>query len=280
MNNNSSRFGKYLELMFEATDGSICGASMSHYLLEKSRVTVRNDKEQNFHIFYQLYAGLAASGTLADHGLSVPSKNNYLNNPPGPPDASVLDGTLETCGDGLASEWQEVITGMAFIGVEGAPMVSLTNLLAGIIVAGDIKFKEGASDQSQVSNPDKVTQVAKLLGVDAAVLSKSFTVTTLKIGNDTQDKFLNVEEASSNRDAMAKMVRLLLRCACMHEKARWTVHHCLHLRLVRVCHPLNRFGVSTLADFQQDLCVGLRVVQRDSRRSKIGQQGDVHHRCP
>eukprot|EP00035_Acanthoeca_spectabilis_P019895 m.430125 g.430125 ORF g.430125 m.430125 type:complete len:1030 (-) comp17117_c0_seq1:1257-4346(-) len=206
MNNNSSRFGKYLELMFDDTDGSICGASMSHYLLEKSRVTVRNDKEQNFHIFYQVYAGLAASNRLGDYYLSVPSKNNYLNNPPGPADSKVLDGTLETCGDGLASEWQEVITGMAFIGVEGAPMESLTKILAAILVAGDVKFKEGAADQSQVATQDVVSKTSKLLGIDEAALSKALCVTTLKVRNETQDKFLNVEEAASNRDAMAKMI--------------------------------------------------------------------------
>jgi hypothetical protein len=77
MNDNSSRFGKYLELTFD-DEGAIRGASMSHYLLEKSRVTVRNDKEQTFHIFYQVYAGLAASNALSEHFLSKPSSNSYV----------------------------------------------------------------------------------------------------------------------------------------------------------------------------------------------------------
>lgn len=242
MNNNSSRFGKYLELMFDDTDGSICGASMSHYLLEKSRVTVRNDKEQNFHIFYQVYAGLAASNRLGDYYLSVPSKNNYLNNPPGPADSKVLDGTLETCGDGLASEWQEVITGMAFIGVEGAPMESLTKILAAILVAGDVKFKEGAADQSQVATQDVVSKTSKLLGIDEAALSKALCVTTLKVRNETQDKFLNVEEAASNRDAMAKMV-----CVCARPRPRALAIACFVKKLT--CIHVCRFSTRSLSGF-------------------------------
>lgn len=77
MNDNSSRFGKYLELTFDE-EGAIRGASMSHYLLEKSRVTVRNDNEQTFHIFYQMYAGLAASNSLAEYFLVKPSLNSYV----------------------------------------------------------------------------------------------------------------------------------------------------------------------------------------------------------
>ena len=77
VNDNSSRFGKYLELTFDE-EGAISGASMSHYLLEKSRVTVRNDNEQCFHIFYQVYAALAASNALSEHFLSKPSLNSYV----------------------------------------------------------------------------------------------------------------------------------------------------------------------------------------------------------
>jgi myosin protein heavy chain len=55
-NNNSSRFGKFVRIMF-APDGSIAGANIDWYLLEKSRVVFRNEAERSFHVFYQLMVG-------------------------------------------------------------------------------------------------------------------------------------------------------------------------------------------------------------------------------
>jgi myosin protein heavy chain len=59
-NNNSSRFGKFIRITF-APDGSIAGANIDWYLLEKSRVVVRSEAERSFHVFYQLMAGCDAS---------------------------------------------------------------------------------------------------------------------------------------------------------------------------------------------------------------------------
>jgi myosin heavy chain 9/10/11/14 len=55
-NNNSSRFGKFVRISF-APDGSIAGANIDWYLLEKSRVIVRAAAERSFHVFYQLLEG-------------------------------------------------------------------------------------------------------------------------------------------------------------------------------------------------------------------------------
>ncbi len=57
MNNNSSRFGKYLDMRFD-TMGAVVGADLSEYLLEKSRLTIHGPNEQNYHVFYFLFAGM------------------------------------------------------------------------------------------------------------------------------------------------------------------------------------------------------------------------------
>ena len=58
MNDNSSRFGKYLELIF-SDEGAILGAKFKDYLLEKLRVVTQASTERNFHVFYMMFAGLS-----------------------------------------------------------------------------------------------------------------------------------------------------------------------------------------------------------------------------
>lgn len=70
INDNSSRFGKFLDLTFTRS-GKITGAKLSVYLLEQSRVVWQAPGEKNFHIFYYLYDGLAAEDRLGEYFLDL-----------------------------------------------------------------------------------------------------------------------------------------------------------------------------------------------------------------
>ena len=75
-NDNSSRFGKYLEVFFK--NGLICGAKVTEYLLEKSRIVTHAPEERNYHVFYEMPAGLSEE-QKAKFGLMSAEKYFYLS---------------------------------------------------------------------------------------------------------------------------------------------------------------------------------------------------------
>lgn len=75
-NDNSSRFGKYIDIHFTGA-GTIHGAKIDQYLLEKSRIVFQNKGERNYHIFYSMLAGLSKDEKRRLE-LEEASKYNYL----------------------------------------------------------------------------------------------------------------------------------------------------------------------------------------------------------
>ena len=76
-NNNSSRFGKFIEIHFDSKC-AVAGGHISHYLLERARVVHQNEQERNYHIFYQLCAG-ASDATRKQLRLGAPDSFRYLS---------------------------------------------------------------------------------------------------------------------------------------------------------------------------------------------------------
>lgn len=76
-NNNSSRFGKFIEIHFDSKC-KVAGGYISHYLLERARVVSQSPEERNYHIFYQLLAG-APEHLKQQLQLGTPDDFRYLN---------------------------------------------------------------------------------------------------------------------------------------------------------------------------------------------------------
>lgn len=196
-NDNSSRFGKYTQLQFD-TAGDVLGSDISIYLLEKSRVTSpggMSEEEQNFHIFYYLFAGDGACAKA--NRLGPPEDYDYLTN---------LDGIDEVNDKHIFSS---VLAAMQLVGFSDAETNSIWAILASILHLGQIEFK-GETLDTFATISSASTEVLQLavggLGLDEFVLRDALLGTVINAGGETVTRKYTLRMAQANRDAMAKAV--------------------------------------------------------------------------
>ncbi|XP_045429009.1 unconventional myosin-VI isoform X13 [Pipistrellus kuhlii] len=228
-NNNSSRFGKFVEIHFNEKS-SVVGGFVSHYLLEKSRICVQGKEERNYHIFYRLCAGASEDIREKLH-LSSPDNFRYLNrgctryfanketdkqilqnrkSPEYLKAGSLKDPLLDDHGD-----FNRMCTAMKKIGLDDEEKLDLFRVVAGVLHLGNIDFEEAGSTSGGCNLKNKSTQsleyCAELLGLDQDDLRVSLTtrvmLTTAGGTKGTVIKVpLKVEQANNARDALAKTV--------------------------------------------------------------------------
>ncbi|XP_014209371.1 unconventional myosin-Ie-like [Copidosoma floridanum] len=194
-NNNSSRFGKYVEMQFSA-GGRPSGGKVSNFLLEKSRVTSHNPGERNFHIFYQLVTG-ANSEMKSELGLTDLNDYDYLR----------YGGNHKVDGTNDARDFQDTLKALSVMGIKNMETTDILRLVAGILHIGNVRFTE-KGNYSQVADKDYLNFPAYLLGISPEQLSHKLTSRQFesKWGSQSEsvDVTLNVEQALYARDALAK----------------------------------------------------------------------------
>ncbi|XP_013418100.1 myosin-IIIb isoform X2 [Lingula anatina] len=198
VNNNSSRFGKFIELFF-TRDGRVVGAQIDDYLLEKSRVVSQGVGEKNFHIFYYMFAGLDRE-ELKNYLLDKPEKHRILS----PVDGSALywsDAHYKYCVDML--EHLKLI--MQLVGFQSEDIDMVFALLAAVLHLGDIQFAQDP-DTDGVYIVDEVILdiVAQLLGVNPEELASVLISKVSWLRGEKIVSLKNLEQASDGRDALAK----------------------------------------------------------------------------
>ncbi|XP_048701843.2 unconventional myosin-VI isoform X2 [Caretta caretta] len=228
-NNNSSRFGKFVEIHFNEKN-LVVGGFVSHYLLEKSRICVQGKEERNYHIFYRLCAG-APEDIRQKLYLSSPDNFRYLNrgctryfatkdtdkqilqnrkSPEYLKAGSLKDPLLDDHGD-----FNRMCTAMKKIGLDDEEKLDLFRVVAGVLHLGNIDFEEAGSTSGGCILKNKSSQslecCAELLGLDQDDLRVSLTtrvmLTTAGGTKGTVIKVpLKVEQANNARDALAKTV--------------------------------------------------------------------------
>ncbi|CAN9128242.1 unnamed protein product [Alternaria alternata] len=196
-NNNSSRFGKYLEIHFNA-QGEPVGANINNYLLEKTRVTGQITNERNFHIFYQ-FTKAASSQYREIFGLQQPQAYLYTSK----------SKCFDVPGIDDHAEFDDTLNAMKVIGLPQAEQDNIFRMLAAILWLGNVTFREDDSGNAAIVDQSVVDFVAYLLEVDSAHVNKALTIRVMETSRggrrgSVYDVPLNCAQAGAVRDALSK----------------------------------------------------------------------------
>ncbi|KIK49497.1 hypothetical protein CY34DRAFT_796915 [Suillus luteus UH-Slu-Lm8-n1] len=198
-NNNSSRHGKYLEIMFN-THGEPIGAQITNYLLEKGRVVGQLENERNFHIFYQ-FTKAASDEQREQFWLQDPGAYTYTSR------SKCLD--VQDIND--SNDYADTLNAMRIIGLSDQEQNEIFRMLAVILWLGNVDFQEMDDGNSVVSDTTITDFIADLIEVDPAMIQKVLTsrvVETQRGGRrgSVYDVPLNPAQATAGRDALAKAI--------------------------------------------------------------------------
>ena len=207
-NDNSSRFGKFIELTFD-TQGVVTGAIMAQYLLEKSRITSQSVGERNFHVFYYLLAGIAKSSKkelFSDIEIDKSRGFTYLSNFRCADNNCTTKESLEN--------FHTLCNCLDAVGFEKGEIIDVFLVLELVLHIGNVVFSK--SDQAEVKNLSQVDILSELLGIEPTHIIKALTVSVNTARNETITIPYNSRKAQDVRDATAK--------ALYERTFAWIVH--------------------------------------------------------
>lgn len=229
-NNNSSRFGKFMEVHFDSRC-VVVGGYISHYLLEKSRICTQSPEERNYHVFYLLCAG-APDHLRTKLNLSKPDDFHYLRQ--GCTQYFTNNNTEKRLNMNQKSEMHRKKGGLHDpmlddiqdftnmdealnrLGLQSAERFELYLMVAAVLHLGNVAFEEnheGSKGGSRVcaGSENSLRIAAGLMGVDPEELRQALVSKVMQTNRGGLKGTiimvpLKVYEANNARDALAKAI--------------------------------------------------------------------------
>jgi myosin heavy subunit len=183
-----------MEIKF-ANNGRITAAKITNYLLEKSRVVKQGEGERNYHIFYQICAGMP-DDKKAELGLDIGAdKFSYLS----------MSNCMKIDGVSDAHEFQDTWKAMKQLKFKDDSIESVWRVLALILHLGNLKIVEGDKESSsRITNEDGLARCANLMEINPTLLQTGLCFKVTKVRSSVSYSPLKVVEAEDARDALSK----------------------------------------------------------------------------
>lgn len=193
-NDNSSRFGKYLEILFN-NDVDIIGAKIRTYLLERSRLVFQPPTERNYHIFYQLLAGSSEQEKEA-LGLTNVGDFNYIN--------QGGEYTINNVND--TEEFTITKDALSTIGILSETQSQIFRILAALLHIGNIQITATRTNAMLNSDEPSLVKTCELLGLDPVNFAKWTTKKQIITRSEKIVSNLNHQQSVVVRDSVSKYI--------------------------------------------------------------------------
>ncbi|XP_015902864.2 myosin-17 [Ziziphus jujuba] len=257
-NNNSSRFGKFVEIQFDK-NGMISGAAIRTYLLERSRVCQISDPERNYHCFYLLCA--APAEDIDKYKLGSPKSFHYLNQS----NCYELDGVND------AHEYLATRRAMDIVGISEQEQESIFRVIAAILHLGNVNFAKGKEIDSSVIKDEKsrfhLNMTAELLRCDAQSLEDALIKRVMVTPEEVITKTLDPDNAIASRDALAKTIYSRL--------FDWLVEN-INVSIGQDPHSKSIIGVLDIYGFESFKCNSFEQFCINFTNEKLQQHFNQH----